>query len=98
MTRATKEKEGSGTHCSRGWPCLRAKVILLEHRQPYLLAVGQVVIRNGIQVTPAAIPRYRASPFHQGGLEATALLSGKGEREQVCERERMLLLDYCLCS
>lgn len=57
-----------------------------------------VVTGSGLQVTPGTIPRYRAFPFHQDGREATALLFGRGEREQVRERGRMQLLDRRLCS
>lgn len=88
---ATKEKKAVGTHCSRGWPCLRARVILLDRRQFPLLEVWQmccqVVIGSGLQAIPGAVPRYRASPVHQDSRQATALLSARGEREQVCEGE-----------
>lgn len=98
---ATKEKEGSGTQCSRGWPCLRASRTPGPQvaTPPGIGAdAAWVVTGSGLQVTPGAIPRYRACPFHQDGREAAALLTRRGEREQIHEKERMLLLHRCVYS
>ena len=55
----------------------------------------RVVRGSRLQTTPGAVPRDRASPFPPGGH---SLSLRQTEKEQVCEGERRLLLDHCLCS
>lgn len=93
---ASREEERSGTYCPKG---VRARVTLtlctLGSHTSWELNTLKVVTGSSLQATPGAALRDRASPFPPGGHSPPLL---EAEKEQVCEGERRLLLDHCLCS